>query len=43
MAGVFLAWLYILSRILVASISLNATLWQKGARPGEAGADLVAE
>jgi uncharacterized BrkB/YihY/UPF0761 family membrane protein len=43
MAGVFLAWLYILSRILVASISLNATLWQKGARPGEAGVDLLAD
>jgi uncharacterized BrkB/YihY/UPF0761 family membrane protein len=39
MAGVFLAWLYIFCRILVAAISLNATVWQKreGAeeRPGE--------
>jgi uncharacterized BrkB/YihY/UPF0761 family membrane protein len=28
-AGVFLAWLYIISRLLVASISLNATIWQR--------------
>lgn len=28
MAAVFLAWLYIVSRCLVASISLNATIWQ---------------
>ena len=28
MAAVFLAWLYIISRCLVASISLNATIWQ---------------
>jgi uncharacterized BrkB/YihY/UPF0761 family membrane protein len=39
MAGVFLAWLYIICRALVASISLNATIWQRdeaaGASPGE--------
>jgi len=39
MAGVFLAWLYIVCRALVASISLNATIWQRdqsaGATPGE--------
>jgi uncharacterized BrkB/YihY/UPF0761 family membrane protein len=29
LAGVFLAWLYIISRLLVASISLNATIWQR--------------
>jgi len=29
MAGVFLAWLYILSRILVGAIALNATWWQR--------------
>ena len=29
MAGVFLAWLYIISRSLVFSISLNATIWQR--------------
>jgi uncharacterized BrkB/YihY/UPF0761 family membrane protein len=29
MAGVFLAWLYIICRALVASISLNATIWQR--------------
>jgi uncharacterized BrkB/YihY/UPF0761 family membrane protein len=29
MAAVFLAWLYIISRSLVASISLNATIWQR--------------
>jgi uncharacterized BrkB/YihY/UPF0761 family membrane protein len=26
---VFLAWLYIISRLLVASISLNAAIWQR--------------
>jgi uncharacterized BrkB/YihY/UPF0761 family membrane protein len=26
---VFLAWLYIISRLLVASIALNATIWQR--------------
>ncbi len=39
MAAVFLAWLYIISRSLVASISLNATIWQRdeaaGMPPGE--------
>ncbi len=39
MAAVFLAWLYIISRSLVASISLNATIWQReeaaGATPPE--------
>ena len=39
MAAVFLAWLYIISRCLVASISLNATIWQHdeaaGMVPGE--------
>ena len=38
-AAVFLAWLYIISRSLVASISLNATIWQRdeaaGMPPGE--------
>jgi uncharacterized BrkB/YihY/UPF0761 family membrane protein len=29
LAGVFLAWLYLISRILVGSISLNATIWQR--------------
>ncbi|HEU4915644.1 MAG TPA: YhjD/YihY/BrkB family envelope integrity protein [Acidimicrobiia bacterium] len=29
LAGVFLAWLYIISRLLVASVSLNATIWQR--------------
>jgi uncharacterized BrkB/YihY/UPF0761 family membrane protein len=29
LAGVFLAWLYIISRLLVASISLNAAIWQR--------------
>ena len=29
LAAVFLAWLYIISRSLVASISLNATIWQR--------------
>lgn len=29
MAAVFLAWLYVISRSLVASISLNATIWQR--------------
>jgi len=28
LAAVFLAWLYLIGRILVASISLNATLWR---------------
>ena len=39
MAAVFLAWLYIISRSLVASISLNATIWRReeaaGATPPE--------
>jgi membrane protein len=42
MAGVFLAWLYILSRILVASISLNATLWQRRDQPADLEADSLA-
>jgi uncharacterized BrkB/YihY/UPF0761 family membrane protein len=29
LAAVFLAWLYVVSRSLVASISLNATIWQR--------------
>lgn len=29
LAAVFLAWLYIISRLLVASISLNAAIWQR--------------
>ena len=29
MAGVFLAWLYIICRAFVAAISLNATIWQR--------------
>jgi uncharacterized BrkB/YihY/UPF0761 family membrane protein len=29
LAAVFLAWLYVISRTLVASISLNATIWQR--------------
>ncbi len=29
LAAVFLAWLYIIGRTLVAAISLNATLWDK--------------
>ena len=39
MAGVFLAWLYIICRALVASISLNATIWQRDqtALPDQAG------
>ena len=32
MASVFLLWLYVLSRTLVAAISLNATIWQRGNR-----------
>jgi uncharacterized BrkB/YihY/UPF0761 family membrane protein len=32
MASVFLLWLYVLSRTLVAAISLDATLWQRGSR-----------
>lgn len=32
MASVFLLWLYVLSRTLVAAISLNATLWQRDNR-----------
>lgn len=30
-AAVFLAWLYIIGRTLVAAISLNATIWEKDA------------
>lgn len=33
LAGVFLAWLYIISRLLVASISVNATIWQRSESP----------
>jgi uncharacterized BrkB/YihY/UPF0761 family membrane protein len=29
LSAVFLAWLYIISRLLVASISLNAAIWQR--------------
>jgi uncharacterized BrkB/YihY/UPF0761 family membrane protein len=29
LSAVFLAWLYIVSRLLVASISLNAAIWQR--------------
>jgi len=36
MAAVFLAWLYVISRALVASISLNATIWQRD-EPVESG------
>jgi uncharacterized BrkB/YihY/UPF0761 family membrane protein len=33
LAAVFLAWLYIIGRTLVAAISLNATIWEKDAAP----------
>jgi uncharacterized BrkB/YihY/UPF0761 family membrane protein len=41
LAGVFLAWLYIVSRLLVASISLNATIWQRD-QASEQEVDLTA-
>jgi membrane protein len=41
LAGVFLAWLYIISRLLVASISLNATIWQRD-QASEQEVDLTA-
>ncbi len=33
MAATFLLWLYVISRTLVASISLNATIWQRNEAP----------
>ena len=37
-ATVFLAWLFIIARLLVAAISLNATLWHaSSARRGDCG------
>jgi uncharacterized BrkB/YihY/UPF0761 family membrane protein len=41
MAGVFLAWLYIICRALVASISLNATIWQRDEAAGSAPPELT--
>jgi uncharacterized BrkB/YihY/UPF0761 family membrane protein len=41
MAGVFLAWLYIICRALVAAISLNATIWQRDEGAGSAPQDLT--
>ena len=41
MAAVFLAWLYIISRSLVASISLNATIWQRDEAAGLASRELT--
>lgn len=41
MAAVFLAWLYVISRSLVASISLNATIWQRGEAGGSAPRELT--
>ncbi len=35
-AGVFLAWLYVISRATVAAISLNATAW-RGSHDGDTG------
>ena len=36
MAATFLLWLYVISRSLVASISLNATIWQRDERASPA-------
>lgn len=41
MAAVFLAWLYIISRCLVASISLNATIWQHDEAVGSGPRELT--
>ena len=30
LAAVFLAWLYLLGRLMVAAVNLNATLWEAG-------------
>jgi uncharacterized BrkB/YihY/UPF0761 family membrane protein len=39
MAATFLLWLYVISRTLIAAISLNATIWQRDelAPPAQAG------
>ena len=40
MAATFLLWLYVISRSLIASISLNATIWQRDESPPPAQADI---
>jgi uncharacterized BrkB/YihY/UPF0761 family membrane protein len=39
MAATFLLWLYVISRTLVASISLNATIWQRNDLAEDAALD----
>jgi uncharacterized BrkB/YihY/UPF0761 family membrane protein len=39
LAAVFLAWLYLIGRILVAGFALNAELWRARHRAGDDGAD----